>query len=366
VPGGKWDYLVVGAGPAGAALAWRLGRAGFRVLVAEALPRPGMKPCGRGIPDAGDLPFRVPGECVVRRIRGARLYVDNREAFNIEGSLEGYIVDRSCLAEALISEGGAELVTRAFYNKRRSFIRIGGHLLDARRDRTIIAGGHPYYPGEKIEAVQVLLPGDWPDRLDIFFDIELIGYYWVFPSTPGLVEIGVGGFAPMARLRELLNGFLRRHPAAEPFHGKEPVKLEGARIAVGGVWRRGLEEWPLHIGEAAGFVYPLTGEGIRPSMLSAVRLGDALASRNSPSSILRGEPARGITLQRRILEAVKSMSPPERASLLTSIPGSLHVKVALGRAGWRDLARALVRRPRLLAKIARFIRAGGGDHGGGV
>ena len=361
-----WDYVVVGGGPAGAALAWSLGRRGFRVLVAEALPRPGLKPCGRGIPDAGDLPFGVPGECVARRVRGARLFVDGREAFSIEGGLEGYIVDRTCLVEALVSMGGAELATRAFYDKRRSTLRVGGRIVDVDRGKTIIAGGHPYYPGEKISAVQVLVRGDWPDRLDIFFDTRLVGYYWIFPSTPGLVEVGVGGFASTEELKGLLDKFLRSHPATEDLRRGDIVRFEGARIAVGGVWRGGLERWPLHIGEAAGFVYPLTGEGIRPSMLSAVRLAEALAEGRSPVSILGEEPARGVNLQRRILDSVKRMSPEERASLLLSIPSELHVKVALGRASWRDLAGALVRRPRLLAKLAKFIKATGDRTGGSL
>ncbi len=42
----RCDVLIVGAGPAGASLAWRLGRAGFHVRVLEARRFPRFKPCG--------------------------------------------------------------------------------------------------------------------------------------------------------------------------------------------------------------------------------------------------------------------------------------------------------------------------------
>ncbi|MCE4627968.1 MAG: NAD(P)/FAD-dependent oxidoreductase [Desulfurococcales archaeon] len=344
------DYLVVGAGPAGAALAWSLARKGYEVLVAEASPKPGSKPCGRGIPDTGDLKVPLPGECVVSSVRGAELYVDNEHVFTIEG-IRGSIVDRTCLVEALIADGGADLVTRAYYKPAKNIVRAGARTIDAPPPKTVIAGGHPFYPGEKIDAVQYIVEGEWQDKLTILFDTRLIGYYWIFPSTPGTVEVGVGGYEPAPKLFERLDKFVSSHLLAQPLRNKRVLRREGARIAVGGVMRSLLSKHPIHIGEAAGFVYPLTGEGIRPSIMSAVQLAERLASGDSPAGITRKDPARAIGLQRRILARVKRMRPEERAELLKSVPEDVHIKIALGKGTLLDLLKVLARKPWLAAKL---------------
>ena len=344
------DYLVIGAGPAGAALAWSLARKGYNVLVAEASHRPGSKPCGRGIPDTGDLRVPIPRECIVRSVGGAELYVDDDHVFTIEG-IRGSIIDRTCLVEALIADGGAELMTRAYYKPGKNTIRTGGRSLDAPPHKTVIAGGHPFYPGEKIDAVQNIVEGDWPDKLTILFDTRLVGYYWIFPSSPGTVEVGVGGYENAPNLFERLRKFVSSHPLAQPIRGKRVIRREGARIAVGGVIKDLLSTRPVHIGEAAGFVYPLTGEGIRPSIMSALQLAEYLADGRDPASIVKHDPARTISLQRRILERVKRMKPKDRAELLKSVPEDVHVRMALGKGTALDLLKALAKKPWLAIKL---------------
>ena len=351
---GRYDYYIIGAGPAGAATAWVLGKAGYKVLVLEALPRPGAKPCGRGIPDTGDLPVPLPRECILQDVRRARLLVDGIEAFDIE-RLRGVIVDRTCMVEALVLEYGGGIVTRAPVNLKSLRAILPGGAMRLPRERTIVATGHAHYRGEKIEAVQDIYEGEAGDTLEIFFDTELVGYYWIFPAGPGRVEVGVGGYAPVSRLTRLLDLFAEK-AKRQGLRLSRRLKREGARIAVGGVDVEAVKGTPPSIGEAAGFVLPLTGEGIRPSMISGAVTGNAIARGQRPDEpLLEHEIASSIRLQRRVLEAVKRMPRDRRRELLLSVPESLHVKMALGKAGRGDLIKALARKPKLLVYIRSFL-----------
>ncbi len=347
----KWDYVVVGAGPAGAVAAYTLARKGYKVAVLEMAHKPGLKPCGRGIPKSRDLPVSVPRECVLQKIRAAELHVDDSPAFET-GGVEGYIVDRTCLFESLISEA-SDVILRSRYDPKQGYARINGIKINLDPRRVILATGFTSYPGEKINAYQEIYRGEWPEKLTIFFDTKIIGYYWIFPAGPGRIEIGVGGFAGFDDLRSLLNKFKRRVTREYGLKLGDPERREGARIAVGGLH---LEESPLRVGESAGFVLPLTGEGIRPSMISAWIAAEAIAEGENPLEALkRSKIAKVIGFQRRVLEAVKAMTPRERAELLLSIPEEIHVKMALGDVSARDLIRALLKKPKLLAKIRYFL-----------
>ncbi|MEB3787324.1 MAG: NAD(P)/FAD-dependent oxidoreductase [Desulfurococcales archaeon] len=350
------EAIVVGAGPAGAGAV-----AGFsghvdRVVVYEANERLAAKPCGRGIPVIGDLPVRVPRESVYHRIRRAVMYVNGRYLFTLEGVFEGYIVDKERFLEAVISDYGGELVKGAKV-KPDGRVRVGGED-KAVRGPGVFAGGHVYYEGEKILAVQYRLKTsefDDSDTLEIYFDTSLIGYYYVFPAAPGTVDVGVGGFADYNRLKNLLDTFIKTD---ERLRDRQKIKLEGARIAVGGIVHGFYASLP-KTGEAAGFVLPLTGEGIRPSMLSGFYAARAIVDGSSPQEAMdRLEIARAVRVQRRILEAVKRMTSLEREELMRGLPAEAHALISLGRLDAQRLARVLAFRPKIAAKILKYVVQG--------
>ena len=329
-----------------------LARAGYKVVVHEAMERPGLKPCGRGIPVIGDLPVGVPKESIVRRIREAVMYVNGDYLFTLSDVFTGFIVDKTVFLESILAEAGVEVKYNSKFDVKSG--RIGGP--GGFRPRLgIFAGGHPYYEGEKIMALQYIIETheyDDSERLEIYFDTELLGYYYIFPSKPGTVEVGVGGFAPPSKLKLLLDKFVKKR---ENLRDKRVIKVEGARIAIGGLRLGSIAGLP-KAGEAAGFVMPLTGEGIRPSMLSGYAAGAAIADGQDPLKAQRKTRiAEAIELQSRVLEAVKKLTPLERAEVLRSLPPEIHAELSLGRMTYAGLLRELAKRPGSLLKLVRAL-----------
>ncbi len=354
-----YDAVVVGAGPAGVAAAAAMARRGLRVAVLEAAPRPALKPCGWGIPEAPGLPLRVPPETVLVRVRGLHLAVDGAPAVRAEGWVEGYVVDKAAFIEAVASEAGADIYYRAPYLPGRKAARIPGRGPVDLGSRVIVAGGHPFYEGETIVAVEyeARLPEGClrEDILHIDFDTGLIGYYWAFPRGGDRFQLGAGGYAGP---RELLERLERWAAQRLPCRHERLTAPRGARLAVGGLRLGRLDGYPL-AGEAAGFVLPLTGEGIRPSLASGYAAGEALASGRDPLKAQERLPlARAVGVQRRILERVKAMSPARRGELLKSIPARVHAEVALGTLRRSVIARELARRPGLAARLLRLVFGG--------
>ncbi len=355
---GQPEFIVIGAGPAGAAAAAKLARMGYNVTVFEALAKPAVKPCGLGIPLVDDLPVKVPKDTVLTEINGARLYVDGSLAVEIRGWLKGYIVDKRKMLEAIIIESGAELLTKSFYDISRNSVKIGGSRIDLSkwRDKILLAGGWAYYPGEKIAAVQVIgkVKDLETDMLEILFDTELIGYYWIFPLGDEWAEIGVGGYADHHTLLKMLEKFIKNSRRITRIEARP----KGAKIAVGGIKPR-KEGHVYLVGEAAGFVLPLTGEGIRPSMISGAAAAEALARGRDPiKAQMSTKMARAINIHRKILDYIKGKPASERRDILLSIPAEVHAEVSLGTLNLARITKALALRPRLAASLLKIIRSG--------
>ncbi len=348
-------FHIIGGGPAGAGAAVAAAKAGFKPVIYEVHDRLAVKPCGRGIPVVGDLWFaRIPGDAVLNRIKSAVMFINGEFLFELRGVFEGYIVDKARLLEAVITSSGGEIMFRSRFLKDKGSIKTPRG--EVKPVRGVFAGGHPYYEGLTIGAVQWILRNNRlseSETLEIYFDTELMGYYYVFPHGQGEIEVGVGGFEDLARLRARLERFIK---SREDLASAERVKLEGARIALGGLrlgWMSGL----VKAGESAGFVLPLTGEGIRPSMISGFIAARALAEGRDPVRELeRSSIARAIRVQKAILDFVLRLSPRERAEVLKSLTPRAHAEIALGRLNYKVLLMELAKSPGAAAKLLKVIK----------
>jgi geranylgeranyl reductase family protein len=292
------DVIVVGAGPAGAAVAARLHQHGVKdVVVLERYALPRDKPCGGGLTGhadealaALDLRLRVDhvpaphaqvrcGEFTREVTLGRPVNVIRRAEFDAdlvaqvrERGVE--VVEREG-ALALAVDPGGVTVTTTGGRERRARIVVGAdgaasivrkHLVGdlAMPHRLFMRElpGAPVAPGAMLYDFTPMARG-------------VRGYLWVFPSPGGRVNVGIMHYPAFRRggpaLIEALRGRLgelgydlpARGTRGWPVWGYHPrTRVSGPRLVT--------------VGDAAG-IDGLTGEGIAVAMEQAQVAGDAVA-----------------------------------------------------------------------------------------
>jgi geranylgeranyl reductase family protein len=290
------DLLVIGAGPAGSAAAIVAARAGLRVTVFEKGPRGRDKVCGDGL-----TPRAVAALDELRidlspahRIDGLRMIAGGttRElAWPASGRFpdHGAVWPRHRFDAHLVDvaiESGAELRfdTEALPlvdGGRVTGVTAGGDSFTA--PLTILAAGAQGAAAKRLGAERV---ADEPfglairayapstrhaDRhLEACLSLRdqhgtpVPGYGWMFPAGDGTVNIGVGALSTMKGFRKLnLNTLLDQYAATV----REPWGL-GSYLEKPRAWRLPMSCTRRHgpgwvaVGDAAGFINPMNGEGI--------------------------------------------------------------------------------------------------------
>ena len=296
----RYDAIVVGAGPAGSTTAYRLARAGARVCMVDRARFPRDKPCGGGltIRAVRELPFSVEPvvEDVVDRLElglGYRRRFTKRSARPLilmtqRRRLDAFLADRA-------AEAGAELrdAAKATAVSHDGTVDLGGERL--RADVVVGADGANGVSARVLRGVApelgVALEGNVPHghveetrfggRAVVELGVVPGGYAWVFPKGDH-VNVGVGGWQSEGpRLRGRLSDLCRAY-------GIEPSRvtdLRGHRLPMRGARRRPTRGGLLLVGDAAGLVDPLSGDGMYEAFVSGRLAADAasdfLAGRTS-------------------------------------------------------------------------------------
>jgi menaquinone-9 beta-reductase len=295
------DVLIVGAGPAGCAAGIELRRAGIDVCVVDAAHFPRDKVCGDAVSNegmreidalgAGDAVRRGP-HALVRRAAavfpdGTRIARDYDEP--------GYIVPRFHLDDCLrrvLEEAGARLVQDCRISELTSErgCVVGASAGQRAWSAKLVIAADGYgsvglkalgLPGPRGSKLAVSTTAYYRDvtfpegseTSDHFFEDDLpYGYSWIFPAVDGVSNVGVyirsDAYADSShKLPDLMSGFVTRHAD----------RLGGAtRIGKPRTWSLPLAPRPMPLsaagmlitGDAAGFVDPLSGEGIWQALYS--------------------------------------------------------------------------------------------------
>jgi geranylgeranyl reductase family protein len=283
-----YDAIVVGAGPAGSTLARHLARSGARVLLLDRAAFPRDKPCGGGVTlraasrldlDLSSLTeqtifdFRVTyrlGRAFRHHYPRPLAYMTQRcrlDAFLVEQATDAGVEfhDRESVRAVEVSDHRVAVRTEKGTYTARALAGadgvngIVGRSTGAapRADLAVALEGNLPFPAG--------VPSRWQETLALNLGGLPGGYGWVFPKSDHL-NVGVGAwrwFAP--NLRGHLADLCRRYgfspEALRDVRGHHlAVRRPGSPIVSGPV---------LTVGDAAGLVDPLSGEGIGTAIQSA-------------------------------------------------------------------------------------------------
>lgn len=277
----RYDVIVVGGGPAGSTAARECAAIGLSVLLLDKAAFPRDKPCGGGVTlrAARLLPFDL-ASVVERSINGLDLTFSGRGGFTRDADQPlFYLTQRSRFDHFLVEQAvktGATLRERAPLreierDRSRVIVRTEGETFEG---RTLVAadGAHGEtakragltVPRWRILAMEGNIPSEerfperWRNRVGIDLGHVPGGYCWLFPKGNHL-NIGVGGLPSI--------GSALRHTFEEAVraYGFDSKKLWGVRAAPIPFRRPDtplVDGRLLLVGDAAGLVDLLTGEGI--------------------------------------------------------------------------------------------------------
>ncbi len=293
----NFDLVVIGGGPAGAAAAFTAARAGLSVALVDKAAFPREKLCGGGLTDrcrtlfqaiygqawpeaivgsSANFTFAMAGAPLSRMEGYSRLGMTLRRAF------DAHMVDLAVAAGAtpVLNDGADAVDLAARVVTLKSGRRIGyGHMIGADGVSSLVARalfGRAFDPARIGFGLEVEVPrGDlpaWDDAIEIDFAAATWGYGWVFPKAASLT-IGVGGVhGRNPDMRARLFAYLAQK-------GLDPTRyrVKGQFLPFGDPRPAPGRGRVLLAGDAAGFVDPITGEGIGYAMESGAAAARAVA-----------------------------------------------------------------------------------------
>lgn len=304
---GYYDVIIAGAGPAGTACALALKNSGLKVAVFEKHDFPRDKVCGDAIPTTARRVLKSLSEDYLDaleafqnklKISGCRVVAPNLSYCDVHFKLGGYTSARldfdHFMFDLAKNNSGAEFFT----NEAVSDICIDKEGVEIKtvkdhvfRSKLIIGcdGSHsvvtkkltetkldPLHHSGAVRAYYKDIQGVDPGLMEIHFLKDYLpGYFWIFPLTGGIANVGFGVLTQTAseqkmNLRKSLGEIVNTSPVLkERFKhavltgpvtgfglplGSRKVPLSGTRFLLSG--------------DAASLIDPATGEGIGNAMLS--------------------------------------------------------------------------------------------------
>ncbi len=271
------DVAVIGAGPAGSTAAYRLARAGARVLLVDKARFPRDKPCGGGVTlrAARLLPFSIDPvvEDVVDRVEcgldfGPRF--ERRAHAPLAYMTQRKRLDHFLLEQAADAGADVRLETTMDAREVDADVVVGADGCNGTSAKQLGLGGSIVH-GVALEANY---PYDERYAHAMTLQIACVrgGYGWIFPKGDH-VNVGVGGNVSEG---PKLRAVLRRMCEAYGVDPDAAVETRGYRLPMRTAATTLVRANAAVIGDAAGLVDPFSGDGMYEAFLSAQLVTEAI------------------------------------------------------------------------------------------
>jgi geranylgeranyl reductase family protein len=384
----RYDVVIVGAGPAGAVLAYLLAKAGAEILLLEKELFPRYKACGGGLTQRAldSLPFDV-DEVIEERVYTVKTFIRDECAFELNAQrpvismvmrdrFDHFLVKKSLEAGVHFQEGTAfkhlsgkveALKVETSCGPVETRFVVGADGVNSRVARAL---GLPR-ADNVMNAVEAEVYFGDPERLAEFkrsahFCFGLIpkGYSWIFPKRDHL-SIGVLSRAKtLKHLKRNLFSYLEAGGFGSPMEVKA---LRPHLVPYGPSGRRRLAcERGLLVGDATGCADPITGEGISYAIQGAQiaarilqeAMKDGCRKLEEYTCVFGEEVAKDLLCARTFAGILYGFS--NLSSRIIKSHGSrlanLHMEVVSGRMTYRDLYRKLLHFSRVLRILLAFSK----------
>jgi geranylgeranyl reductase family protein len=316
------DVLVVGAGPAGSAVAAAVAASGHSVTVVDRAPGPGGKACGElltpramvALERSGITPDQLAQFHAVTHVRFTTRTASSAARWpgHEEQPDHGLVAPRDRLDTILVEhavaagatvltghEATAPIVERGFVRGAR-VVRDDGTSTELRARFTVVADGANSRFGR---ALGTYRQPTWPSALahrtvyasslhdaaeiELVVDLEdkagtpITGYGWMFPRGDGTANVGVLVMSTSPSFQvinpaHLLDRFVVDNSARWRLHGEPVHPPAGGRIPMGASVRPAAGPTYLVVGDAAGVANPFSGAGIEYAIETGVLAGGVL------------------------------------------------------------------------------------------
>jgi len=295
----SYDVAIIGAGPAGCSAGIMLAKNGAKVLLLDKSEFPREKPCGGLLTEktysiiSKTLGLKGLDDVILQKSDSFEIYDGKRFINSACTSSYTYYVSRKSFDNFLLEgarQAGCVVLTGAsISNIETNCVRVGmGHykfeyLVGAdgvnsmvRRHCGILMPKDNIAVGLQVDVpLNKMRPNlEW-DLPRIYFGYVKYGWGWAFPKG-NYVSLGLAGLFPKgANIKQAFDFFLTELSCQE---AAKESQIRSAQIPYGSYLSSPGKNNVLLIGDAAGFVDPVTGEGIYNAILSGAIAADVLSN----------------------------------------------------------------------------------------
>ncbi|MFQ5435559.1 MAG: NAD(P)/FAD-dependent oxidoreductase [Anaerolineae bacterium] len=333
----KHEVIIVGAGPAGAITAVSLAQQGHEVLLVDRQQFPRDKTCGDAVPaGAIELMWRfgmrekiqqavrrgefypVSGMLLVspkgRRMEadfnkgkaGGNSYVAPR--LYLDAIIQQHAVDSGAqflqanVKEPIVEDGRVTGIRARVNDSIKEFhaqLVIGADGVTSAITRALRPKANQHIDKHRAVALRAYAKNieEFPHQVEFYFYDEILpGYAWIFPTGDNQANVGLGmrldrfrGDHGKGRLKNMLDDFLAMPEIKERLlPGFELRDVATWQLNFGSQKRlQHVYDGAILVGDAAGFINPLTGGGIHNAMVSA-----DLAAQTAHNALQKGDVSR--------------------------------------------------------------------------